>query len=101
VIFTIGYGDLVINSPACESFYDIQVPPIPCEPNQGEELLRFIADIGEDDSGPDLPRACEGKPTSSTNNPVNCGNYYFAADEGQLERVFEAIASRIFTRITH
>ena len=99
VIFTIGYGDLVIDSPACESFYDIQSPPIPCEPNQGEELLRFIADIG-DDNDPGT-RACSGKPTSSPGNPENCGNYFFAADANQLEKVFEAIASRIFTRITH
>ena len=101
VIFTIGYGELVINSPACQYFYDVQAPPIPCEPNQGEELLRYIADIGEDDTGPDPPRACEGKPTSTTANPVNCGNYFYAADANQLEKVFEAIASRIFTRITH
>jgi hypothetical protein len=99
VIFTIGYGDLVIDSPACQTFYDVQAPPIPCEPNQGEELLRFIADIG-DDSDPGT-RACNGKPTSSSGNPENCGNYFFAADANQLEKVFEAIASRIFTRITH
>ncbi|MFQ5943581.1 MAG: pilus assembly protein TadG-related protein [Anaerolineales bacterium] len=99
VIFTIGYGDLVINSPACRPFYDVQVPPIPCEPNQGEELLRFIADIG-DDNDPGT-RACAGKPTSSSGSPENCGNYFFAADSSQLEKVFEAIASRIFTRITH
>jgi len=99
IIFTIGYGDLVIDSPACQVFYDVQTPPIPCEPNQGEELLRFIADIG-DDSDPGT-RACAGKPTSSSGNPENCGNYFFAADPNQLEKVFEAIASRIFTRITH
>jgi len=99
VIFAIGYGDLVIDSPACARFYDVQTPPIPCEPNQGEELLRFIADIG-DDNDPGT-RACASKPTSSSGNPENCGNYFFAADANQLEKVFEAIASRIFTRITH
>jgi hypothetical protein len=30
-----------------------------------------------------------------------CGNYYFDATGNQLDRVFEEIASRIFTRLTH
>lgn len=98
VIFTIGYGDLVIDSPACDPVAYPPGYPTGCEPNQGEELLRFIADIG-DDSDPGT-RACSGKPTSSAGNPENCGNYFFAADANQLKKVFEAIASRIFTRIT-
>ena len=99
VIFTIGYGDLVIDSPACDPTAYPPGYPTGCEPNQGEELLRYIADIG-DDNDPST-RACAGKPTSSSGNPENCGNYFFAADSNQLEKVFEAIASRIFTRITH
>ena len=99
IIFTIGYGDLVIDSPACNAAAYPPGYPTGCEPNQGEELLRYIADIG-DDNDPST-RACAGKPTSSSGNPENCGNYFFAADSSQLEKVFEAIASRIFTRITH
>lgn len=99
IIFTIGYGDLVIDSPACNAAAYPPGYPTGCEPNQGEELLRYIADIG-DDNDPST-RACAGKPTSSLENPENCGNYFFAADSSQLEKVFEAIASRIFTRITH
>ena len=99
VIFTIGYGDLVIDSPACDPVAYPPGYPTGCEPHQGEELLRYIADIG-DDNDPST-RACNGKPTSSSGNPENCGNYFFAADGNQLEKVFEAIASRIFTRITH
>ena len=99
MIFTIGYGGLVIDSPACDPGAYPPGYPTGCEPNQGEELLRFIADIG-DDNDPGT-RACSGKPTSTIGSPENCGNYFFAADSNQLEKVFEAIASRIFTRITH
>jgi hypothetical protein len=32
---------------------------------------------------------------------ADCGNYYYAPTGAGLLRVFEAIASRIFTRLTH
>ena len=67
-------------------------------PNQGEQLLRYIADVGDDGDAASLPDPC-----ASAADGVDCGNYYFVLDPsgGQLLDVFEAIASRIFTRITH
>jgi hypothetical protein len=32
---------------------------------------------------------------------TDCGNYYYSPTGSGLMRVFEAIASRIFTRLTH
>ncbi|MEE8120769.1 MAG: hypothetical protein V3T55_04530, partial [Anaerolineales bacterium] len=92
VIFTIGLGDQLINDDKCH------LPSYPggCEPNQGEELLRFIAAIGDD-----------GNPaTDPCDDPLvgigeSCGNYYFSPTGTGLIQVFEAIASRIFTRIVH
>jgi len=64
--------------------------------DQGEKLLRYVAAVGDDgDPSTDL---CASAATGD-----DCGNYYFVLDPsgGQLLAVFEAIASRIFTRITH
>jgi len=89
VIFTIGLGDLMINSTACDPSYSPT-----CEPDLGEKLLRYAAAVGDDgDPGTD---AC-----SSTGAGNSCGNYYFSPTGSGLLKVFEAIASRIFTRITH
>jgi hypothetical protein len=64
--------------------------------DQGEQLLRYIAAVGDD--GDPLTDPC-----ASALIGKDCGNYYFVLDPsgGQLLDVFEAIASRIFTRITH
>jgi hypothetical protein len=89
VIFTIGLGDLMINSTACDTSYDPT-----CESDLGEKLLRYIAAVGDDgDPGTD--------PCSSIAVGTSCGNYYFSPTGSGLLKVFEAIASRIFTRITH
>jgi hypothetical protein len=65
-----------------------------CEPDTGEQLLRYIADVGDD-----------GDPTTAPCAPAglgaDCGNYYYSPTGSGLLEVFEAIASRIFTRITH
>jgi hypothetical protein len=85
VIFTIGLGEDVTN-------YTEGAP----NEDQGEKLLRYIAAVGDDgDPATD--------PCSSVAVGDDCGNYYFVLDPsgGQLLNVFEAIASRIFTRITH
>jgi len=85
VIFTIGLGEDVTN-------YTEGAP----NEDQGEKLLRYIAAVG-DDGDPSTD------PCSSAAIGDDCGNYYFVLDPsgGQLLNVFEAIASRIFTRITH
>ena len=81
VIFSIGLGDKVINNTAGD-------------PDAGEQLLRYLAAVG-DDSDPDTD------PCSATAIGTSCGNYYFSPTGTGLIQVFEAIASRIFTRITH
>ncbi len=60
----------------------------------GASLLRYIAAIGDDGDAATNP--CLGE----TNWAKSCGNYFFAAAGADLERVFELIYSRIFTRLT-
>jgi hypothetical protein len=56
--------------------------------------MRYVAAVG-DDNNPGT------NPCSSTPTGQSCGNYYFSPTGSGLMEVFEAIASRIFTRITH
>ncbi len=62
--------------------------------DQAEKLLRYIAAIG-DDGDPSTD------PCASTSPGNSCGNYYYSPTGTGLIQVFEAIASRIFTRIIH
>ncbi len=83
VIFSVGLGDAVINNTFGTG-----------DPDAGEQLLRYLAAVGDDsDPGTD--------PCSSAATGTNCGNYYWSPTGTGLIQVFEAIASRIFTRITH
>lgn len=63
IIFTIGLGDQVVSTN-----YGV--------PNAGEQLLQYIADVGD-------------------------GTYYASATADDLGAIFEDIAQRIFTRITN
>ena len=90
VVFTIGLGEELINNTNCHA----ATYPGGCEPNQGEELLRYIAAIGDD--GDPASDPCSGEPIGQS-----CGNYYYSPTGTGLIQVFEAIASRIFTRIVH
>ena len=90
VIFTIGLGELVTDNSTC----DPVAYPGGCQADAGERLLRYIAAVGDD--GNPSTDDCSGADIG-----VNCGNYYFAQEGLDLEEIFEAIASRIFTRITH
>jgi hypothetical protein len=92
VIFTIGLGNLVTENTACDDIYGGS-----CEPDLGEKLLRYIAAVGDD--GNPLTDPCTVAPAAGVGE--SCGNYYYAPLGSDLLEVFEAIASRIFTRITH
>ncbi len=83
VIFTIGLGDRMITEPDGDA-------------DAGEQLMRYIAAVGDDGDPATDPCSSYGPGAVPT-----CGNYYFAPDSSGLVKVFEAIASRIFTRITH
>jgi hypothetical protein len=85
VIFAIGLGKYVWDN-----------PDDPTNPRAGEWLLRYAASAG-DDGDPAFDPFCDPDPGTK----VDCGNYYFSPTGAGLVRVFEAIASRIFTRITH
>jgi len=86
VIFTIGLGDGVIN-------YGPNAP----SGIVGEELLRYIARVGYNGNPEFTPNSqCWG-----VSNGNSCGNYYFSPEAEDLGPIFEEIADRIFTRLTH
>jgi len=84
VIFAIGLGKYVWDN-----------PDDPTNPRAGEWMLRYAAAVGDD--GDPATDFCDPDPGTK----VDCGNYYFSPTGAGLIEVFEAIASRIFTRITH
>jgi hypothetical protein len=90
IIFTIGLGKKVVEDDKCDPL----AYPGGCEPDQAEKLLRYIAAIGDD--GDPSTDPCNGVASKQS-----CGNYYYSPTGGGLIQVFEAIASRIFTRIIH
>lgn len=87
------------------------------DPDAGDRLLRYVAAVGDDgDASTDLCAGYyplddapeqngtpnDGIPTlTDGEDSYNCGNYYFTEFGSGLNAVFESIASRIFTRITH
>ena len=60
----------------------------------GEPLLRYIAAVGDD--GDRTTDPCESEPLTGW-----CGQYYYINHAAQLVEIFEDIATRIYTRITH
>jgi hypothetical protein len=90
--------------------------PVYGDPDAAEQLLRYIADMGDDGNpttGSCLDQNAAAGHTRDAVSKVEpdgrsddvslglqCGNYYFAPDASQLQRIFLEIAGRIFTRIT-
>ena len=91
VIFSIGLGELMTDSDCAQYYTD---NGLPCDGDLGEQLMRYLAAVG-DDNDPTTD-AC-----SATASEDDCGNYYYSPEGAGLIDVFEALASRIFTRITH
>ncbi len=60
----------------------------------GEELLRYMANVGDD--GTRLNDPCDGIAPQE-----QCGNYYYAPGSSYLDQIFESIAARIYTRISY
>lgn len=123
IIFTIGLGNAVTENPGVGT---IAKPQPKCSDGQlttlttiaeyslcnndqlpnGEQLLRYIADqgdgtknLGSDPCGRNDVGTTIGLRYNYT-IAASCGNYYYAQGGLDLEKVFEAIASRIFTRVT-
>jgi hypothetical protein len=87
--------------------------PVYGDPDAAEQLLRYVADIGDDGNpttGACLDRAEPFRNADTRWDPsgrsddaglgLQCGNYYFAPDANELGRIFLEIAGRIFTRIS-
>ncbi|RLC54636.1 MAG: hypothetical protein DRI80_19025 [Chloroflexota bacterium] len=92
VLFTIGFGRSVIDYPAGRD-------------DAGERLLRYIADVGDDGDRSTAPCGSDFYWDSDYKWPLppqgeDCGNYYYADEPDELDDVFEAIAKRVFLRIT-
>jgi hypothetical protein len=128
-IFTIGFGlNFEVGSVGSDPS-DAGYIPGPASFNVpdylGEELLRYIADVGDNfqidtDYQQDLKDdgfenhsigdyGVRGPCENQTAAPgdyyplaprTSCGNYYNAPNEEQLKLVFDDIASRMFTRLT-
>jgi len=70
----------------------------------GEELLRYMANIGDDNFRnpvPDNPTdAYPADPCDGVAHQTSCGQYYYAPSGAYLTQIFEKVAGSIFTRIT-
>ena len=92
-LFTIGFGSEVIDydrGGRCDA---------------GERLLRYIADVGDDGDRSTAPCGSDFYWDAQHVWPMpdlgeDCGNYYYADEPDELKDIFEAIASRVFSRIT-
>jgi Flp pilus assembly protein TadG len=85
IIFAIGLGNEILA-------LDDEAPPD--QKPYGGALLRYLAAVGDDGNSATDPCATEADYTK------NCGNYFWAQHGTDLDKVFEAIYSRIFTRLT-
>ena len=84
-IFAIGMGQEVLDTSLSD----------PGDPPAGAALLRYIANVGEDND-PSTDVLCQGVPYNQ-----DCGNYYYRASGSEIGEVFDDIAQRIFTRLSH
>lgn len=89
VIFSVGLGDRVLDAHSGK----VGVYTQPIDRDLGEQLLRYIANVGYD-ANPHTDE-CDGVPEGTS-----CGNYYFAREGADVAAIFEQIGDRIFTRIT-
>jgi len=99
IIFSIGLGQWVLN-PTADLSGDGEWD------QYGDALLRFAARIGDDGNPATNPEPCAygttpHKALTGGTDDYQCGNYYFREFGGGLNSVFDDIASRIFTRLSH
>jgi hypothetical protein len=62
----------------------------------GEDLLRYMAAVGDDGD-----RTTDPCKAMSVGAAQSCGQYYYAPDGNKLRKIFEDIATRIYTRIAN
>ncbi|MEK7328866.1 MAG: vWA domain-containing protein, partial [Chloroflexota bacterium] len=109
IIFTIGLGAEVTENPT-DGSWNCPSGQTLCNPDglpNGEQLLRYIADVGDgdrdgDNNVIDLPGACgrDSDGVYQTGVGDSCGNYFYAQGGLDLASIFTEIAQEIFTRIT-
>jgi hypothetical protein len=104
VAFAIGLGAEVSNNVRNQSTqWNCSVGDCSRDRNAGERLLRYVADVGTQPNSWEC-HSDYWNPTQtefpSTPPDHHCGNYWFAATGSSLQPIFDAIANRIFTRIT-
>ncbi len=87
-IYAIGMGAQVIDTSTAD----------PGDPPPGAALLRYIAAVG-DDNNPETD-LCD-RPPYDTDYSRDCGNYYYRSSGADIGEVFDEIAQRIFTRLSH
>jgi len=85
IIFAIGLGNEIL---ALDDEAPLDQKPY------GGALLRYLSAVGDDGNPATDPCATEPDYTK------NCGNYYWAQHGADLNKIFEAIYARIFTRLT-
>ncbi|MCJ7734108.1 MAG: VWA domain-containing protein, partial [Anaerolineales bacterium] len=72
----------------------------------GEMLLRYMANIGDDNFRNPIPDDLADDYDQDPCDPViappqtSCGQYYYAPSDAYLTQIFEKVAGSIFTRIT-
>jgi Flp pilus assembly protein TadG len=91
VVFTIGLGSGVLDNGCSRGTCEASNRPY------GASLLRYIAAVGYSGDPDPVNDPCKG----ISDYTKWCGNYYYAPQGPQLSRIFEDIASRIFTRLVH
>ncbi len=104
VAFVIGLGSDVSNNNNNQSTtWNCSVGDCSRDRNAGERLLRYVADVGSQPIQWECysdywdPGVVEFPNTTPDHH---CGNYWFASTGSSLQPIFDAIANRIFTRIT-
>jgi len=91
VIFAIGLGNGVLDNGCVYGTCEAASRPY------GASLLRYIANVGYDGDPDPNQDPCR----NVSDYTAWCGNYYYSPTGSDLDRVFEDIAARIFTRLTH
>jgi hypothetical protein len=101
VAFVIGLGNDVSNASLNQSTQTWN--PASRDAAAGERLLRYVSDVG---TQPNTWQCRSNYWSPGQTEFVNatpdhhCGNYWYAATGTGLQAIFDAIANRIFTRIT-
>lgn len=89
LMFAVGIGEEVISTEVSE----------PGDPPAGAFFLRYVAALGDDADPSTDP--CKGKPYIPSGDRQQCGNYYWLRSGSDIAAVFDEIARRIFTRLSH